>query len=179
MTERTDAPQSLSYIDYGDAFDFWWNGNATMRAQTNDVKWIAWNAWKASAARSEIATPHPDVRRFAVWHGNRNCLHENGIDPLPTYSLDAWRAEIDKLDSDYYGPLNAKPAAPCVGLPFVVEYDRKPEHGLMGWTPMAAFDYEAPAEDYAKSCAQGDVPWRYRVVNRGDERPEKDNKENP
>ena len=52
-------------------------------------------------------------------------------------------------------------------LPFIVEYRRKPEPQYRGfgseWTAMAAFDYEGPAEAYAKSCAQGDIPWEYQV----------------
>ena len=58
------------------------------------------------------------------------------------------------------------PAVPCVGepkLPFVVEYRRKPEEGFSHWTAMAAFDFDGPAQAYAKQCYSETGPWEYQV----------------
>ena len=55
------------------------------------------------------------------------------------------------------------PSAPCVELPFIVEYRRKPEEAFSYWKEMAAFDHEGPAEAYAKQCYSETGPWEYRV----------------
>ena len=48
-------------------------------------------------------------------------------------------------------------------LPFVVEYRRKPDEAFSYWKAMAAFDYEGPADAYAKQCYSETGPWEYRV----------------
>ena len=49
-----------------------------------------------------------------------------------------------------------------VALPWIVEYMR--QDGGHGWKPMAAFDFETPAQNYANDCAKNNKTWEYRVV---------------
>ena len=49
-----------------------------------------------------------------------------------------------------------------VALPWIVEYMR--QDGGHGWKPMAAFDFETPAQNYANDCAKDNKTWEYRVV---------------
>ena len=64
ITPLYDHPAPLSplatqeperQVQVGDAFNFWWEGEDT-KGLSQACKWAAWNAWKASAARSHRAT---------------------------------------------------------------------------------------------------------------------------
>ena len=91
--------------------------------------------------------------------GNTVAGESSDSGPAESASLDSSIAVVNSgLDV-----LEWKDTQRCVELPFIVEYRRKPEEGFSHWKAMAAFDFEGPAEAYAKQCYSETGPWEYRV----------------